>query len=64
MELPSSVAVATSGTIRPDLTSSSVNCGMALIAVDSEVPDDKADRRVHARGPGALPVPDPRHRAS
>jgi tRNA-splicing ligase RtcB len=42
MELPSSVAVATNGTIRPDLTSSSVNCGMALIAVDSEVPDDKA----------------------
>src|SRR3954471_12088481 len=42
MELPSSVAVATNGTIRPELTSSSVNCGMALIAVDSEVPDDKA----------------------
>jgi RNA-splicing ligase RtcB len=42
MELPSSVAVATTGTIRPDLTSSSVNCGMALIAVDSEVPDDRA----------------------
>ena len=42
MELPSSVAVATSGTVRPELTSSSVNCGMALIAVDSEVPGDKA----------------------
>jgi RNA-splicing ligase RtcB len=42
MELPSSVAVATTGTIRPDLTSSSVNCGMALIAVDSEVPDERA----------------------
>jgi tRNA-splicing ligase RtcB len=42
MELPSSVAVATTGTIRSELTSSSVNCGMALIAVDSEVPDDKA----------------------
>jgi tRNA-splicing ligase RtcB len=42
MELPSSVAVATVGTIRPDLTGSSVNCGMALIAVDSEVPDDRA----------------------
>jgi tRNA-splicing ligase RtcB (3'-phosphate/5'-hydroxy nucleic acid ligase) len=42
MELPSSVAVATRGTIRPDLTGSSVNCGMALIAVDSEVPDDRA----------------------
>ncbi len=42
MELPSSVAVATRGTVRPDLTGSSVNCGMALIAVDSEVPTDKA----------------------
>lgn len=42
MELPSSVAVATRDTVRPDLTSSSVNCGMALIAVDSEVPDAKA----------------------
>ncbi|MGN6132601.1 MAG: RtcB family protein [Nocardioidaceae bacterium] len=42
MELPSSIAVATSGTVRPDLTGSSVNCGMALIAVDSEVPDDRA----------------------
>lgn len=42
MEIPSSVAVATKGTIRPDLTGSSVNCGMALIAVDSEVPDAKA----------------------
>lgn len=42
MELPSSVAVATRGTIRPDLTGSSVNCGMALIAVDSEVPNDRA----------------------
>jgi len=42
MELPSSVAVATKGTIRPDLTGSSVNCGMALIAVDSEVPNDRA----------------------
>jgi RNA-splicing ligase RtcB len=28
--------------VRPDLTGSSVNCGMALIAVDSETPDDRA----------------------
>ena len=45
MELPSSVAVATSSTVRPDLTGSSVNCGMALIAVDSEVPSDRAMER-------------------
>ncbi len=42
MELPSSVAVATRGTVRPDLTSSSVNCGMALIALDAEVPSERA----------------------
>lgn len=42
MELPSSVTVATSSTVRPDLTGSSVNCGMALIAVDSEVPSARA----------------------
>jgi tRNA-splicing ligase RtcB len=42
MELPSSVAVATLGSVRPDLTGSSVNCGMALIALDSEDPDPRA----------------------
>ncbi|MBO0846359.1 MAG: RtcB family protein, partial [Nocardioides sp.] len=42
MELPSSVAVATRGTVRPDLTGSSVNCGMALISVDAEVPHERA----------------------
>ena len=42
MELPSSVAVATRDTVRPDLTSSSLNCGMALIALDCEVPDTRA----------------------
>jgi RNA-splicing ligase RtcB len=42
MELPSSVAIATTHTVRPDLTGSSVNCGMALIALDCEVPDDRA----------------------
>src|SRR6476620_11742720 len=38
MELPSSVAVATLGTVRPDLTGSSVNCGMALVAMDCDLP--------------------------
>ncbi len=42
MELPSSVAVATRGTVRPDLTGSSVNCGMALIALDSDDADPRA----------------------
>ena len=38
MEMPSSIAVATLGTIRPTFTSSSVNCGMALIALDADEP--------------------------
>jgi RNA-splicing ligase RtcB len=42
MEMPSSIAVATTGTIRPAFTSSSVNCGMALLALDAERPDDAA----------------------
>lgn len=42
MELPSSVAVATRNTVRPDLTGSSVNCGMALIALDSDDADPRA----------------------
>lgn len=45
MELPSSVAIATRGTIRPDLTGSSVNCGMALIALDSDDADPAAVER-------------------
>jgi RNA-splicing ligase RtcB len=42
MELPSSIAIATEGTIRPTFTSSSVNCGMALIALDCDKPTDAA----------------------
>lgn len=38
MEMPSSIAVATRETIRPTLTSASVNCGMALIAFEMEPP--------------------------
>lgn len=40
MELPSSVAVATLESVRPTLTSASVNCGMALIALDIDRPDE------------------------
>jgi tRNA-splicing ligase RtcB len=42
MEMPSSIAVATRGTIRPTFTSSSVNCGMALIALDGDRPTEDA----------------------
>lgn len=55
MEMPSSIAVATAGTIRPTLTSSSVNCGMALIALGCERPTEAAVtdfyRRVRERYP-------------
>ena len=55
MELPSSVAVATRASVRPTLTSASVNCGMALIALNSPRPAragiDEFYRRVRARYP-------------
>ena len=55
MELPSSVAVATRASIRPTLTSASVNCGMALMAFDSDRPDragiDEFFRRIRERFP-------------
>jgi tRNA-splicing ligase RtcB len=55
MEMPSSIAVATQGTIRQTLTSASVNCGMALIALDLERPGAGAVtdfyRRVRERYP-------------
>ena len=55
MEMPSSMAVATRGTIRTSLTSASVNCGMALIALDIGPPPvaaiDEFFRRVRKRYP-------------
>jgi RNA-splicing ligase RtcB len=55
MELPSSVAVATLGTIRPTLTSASVNCGMALLTLDMDRPHragiEEFYRRVRERYP-------------
>ncbi len=55
MELPSSVAVATRGSIRPTLTSASVNCGMALMALGSDRPGragiEEFYRRVRERYP-------------
>ncbi|MEO8106999.1 MAG: RtcB family protein [Actinomycetes bacterium] len=41
-EMPSSIAVATADSIRPTLTSSSVNCGMALLALNTERPSGAA----------------------
>jgi tRNA-splicing ligase RtcB len=60
MELPSSVAVATRGSIRPTLTSASVNCGMALMALGSDRPSragiDEFYRQIRER----YPYPPPR----
>lgn len=45
LEMPSSIAVATAGTIRPQFTSASVNCGMALLALDMDAPGEAGIRR-------------------
>jgi RNA-splicing ligase RtcB len=41
-EMPSSIAVATEETIRTTLTSASLNCGMTLVALDTERPSTRA----------------------
>ncbi|OLE27682.1 MAG: RNA-splicing ligase RtcB [Actinobacteria bacterium 13_1_20CM_3_71_11] len=57
MELPSSVAVATVGTIRPTLTSASVNCGMALIALDCDRPGEAGITEFYRRVRERYPYP-------
>lgn len=62
LEMPSSIAVATRGTVRPTLTSGSVNCGMALIALDTglgegEQPDVKAVTRFYEDLKARYPYP-------
>lgn len=62
MEMPSSIAVATRETIRPVFTSSSVNCGMALIALDAEAPGDAAVAAFFRRVRERYPYPPTRRR--
>ena len=57
LEMPSSIAVATLGTIRPEFTSASVNCGMALMAMDMEVPGRSGAAALLRRGAPPLPAP-------
>ena len=57
MEMPSSIAVATEGSIRPNFTSASVNCGMALIALDAEPPHERAIERFYGVVRGRYPHP-------
>jgi tRNA-splicing ligase RtcB len=56
-EMPSSIAVATQGTIRPTLTSASLNCGMALVALDIERPGTTAVTDLYDRVRRAYPYP-------
>jgi RNA-splicing ligase RtcB len=62
MEAPCSIAVATKGTIRPRLHNASVNCGMALIALDVERPGAPAISRFFGRVRDRLPDPPSRRR--
>ena len=57
MEMPSSIAVATEQTIRPTLTSASVNCGMALLTLDIERPTDAAVAEFYRRARESHPFP-------
>ncbi|HEY6793139.1 MAG TPA: RtcB family protein [Kineosporiaceae bacterium] len=57
MELPSSVAVATRESIRPTLTSASVNCGMALIALDAPTPSAAGIAEFYRRVRERFPYP-------
>ena len=56
-EMPSSIAVATRDTIRPTLTCSSLNCGMALVGLDIERPDSRAITHFYDRVREELPHP-------
>jgi tRNA-splicing ligase RtcB len=63
MEMPSSIAVATSGHVQMTLTSSALNCGMALAALDMERPGGEAPlREFYARVREAYPYPPTRRR--
>jgi RNA-splicing ligase RtcB len=62
MELPSSVAVATRGSIRPTLTSASVNCGMALLALGCDRPSQAGIEEFYRRVRERYPYPPARRR--
>jgi tRNA-splicing ligase RtcB len=59
MESPSSIAVATTDTIRPVFTSAALNCGMALVGLDIERPNALALADFYGRVRAALPYPPP-----
>jgi tRNA-splicing ligase RtcB len=57
LEMPSSIAVATHATIRPTFTSASVNCGMALMTLDCDVPDERSITGFYERIRSRYPHP-------
>ena len=56
-EMPSSIAVATRDTIRQTMTSCSLNCGMALVALDLERPGTAPITDFYRRVRERLPYP-------
>jgi tRNA-splicing ligase RtcB len=56
-EMPSSIAVATRGAIRPTLTDAALNCGMALATLDIERPSTSAVRDFYRRVRERYPDP-------
>jgi tRNA-splicing ligase RtcB len=56
-EMPSSIAVATTETIRPTMTCCSLNCGMGLVALDVERPAASHIARFYDRVRERMPYP-------
>jgi tRNA-splicing ligase RtcB len=57
MEMPSSIAVATRETIRPIFTSAALNCGMALVGLDIDLPHKAAIRQFYDSIRAIYPYP-------
>src|ERR1039457_1118095 len=56
-EMPSSIAVATQGAIRPTLTDAALNCGMALITLDVDRPPGAAVSEFYRQVAERFPSP-------
>jgi RNA-splicing ligase RtcB len=56
-EMPSSIVVATRSTIQPTYTSASLNCGMALVTTDIDLPGDAAVAEFYRRFRERYPYP-------
>lgn len=56
-EMPSSIAVATTGEIRPALTDAALNCGMALMTLDVARPPESAVTDFYRRVTRRFPSP-------